>query len=710
MKARIIARKTASTVIAAAMAIGCAGTLTAWADTACADADNTFTFSDTAVTAEESSGGYTIDGTSLTISASGTYVITGSGSEGSVTVKKGTTGVTLILSDLTLASSETAPLTVGKNAEVTIDIENNNTLSDKEDPANETSADEAVADAFEGAAVKVKSGAAVTFTGSGKLTVDGSECKNGIKGASEAALTVGESASDSFELDITAANDALASDGNVTVNGGSLTISAGDDGIHSDYTLTINGGDIDILKSEEGLEGATVNMAGGTGNIVSSDDGVNASNSDLTDYTYELNISGGSWIINAEGDGLDSNGDLNVSGGYTVVYGSTTGGNGALDIGDGNYSFNYTGGTLIAFDIGDMVVTPTSGKYVVFGQSGMGGQMPGDGTQPAAPADGTEPPAAPADGTQPADGTTPPELPDGTQPAAPSDGGQQSGVRFSVTAGQTVVIKDSSGSEIFSGTAAKNASHIIFCSDKLTSDGSYTLYVDGTAAVTSTVSDGAQQGTQTQPADDSSPQGDEPQQDDGSSESETKPDAPAQTSVTSFSCTQTAIRINWTAVDGASGYRVYRYNSKLKKYERIAVVDASVLTYRDSGLTAGTKYKYKVIACASNSAGTTLGKASTPYTAATKALRPSIKKTKSSSNAVRLYWSKVKCTGYKIQQYDSSTGKWKTVKIVSSKTTNAAVSGLSSGTSYKFRIVPFTRTSGKTVTGKVSKAVKASTK
>jgi hypothetical protein len=299
---------------------------------------------------------------------------------------------------------------------------------------------------------------------------------------------------------------------------------------------------------------------------------------------------------------------------------------------------------------------------------------------------------------------------DGTQPAAPADGGQQSGISFSVTAGQTVVIKDSSGSEIFSGTAAKNASHIIFCSDKLTSDGSYTLYVDGTAAVTSTVSDGAQQGTQTQPADDSSPQGDESQQEDGSSESETKPDAPAQTSVTSFSCTQTAIRINWTAVDGASGYRVYRYNSKLKKYERIAVVDASVLTFRDSGLTAGTKYKYKVIACASNSAGTTLGKASTPYTAATKALRPAIKKTKSSSNAVRLYWSKVKCTGYKIQQYDSSTGKWKTVKIVSSKTTNAAVSGLSSGTSYKFRIVPFTRTSGKTVTGKVSKAVKASTK
>ena len=87
-----------------------------------------------------------------------------------------------------------------------------------------------------------------------------------------------------------------------------------------------------------------------------------------------------------------------------------------------------------------------------------------------------------------------------------------------------------------------------------------------------------------------------------------------------------------------------------------------------------------------------------------------IKKTKSSKNAVRLYWKKVSCTGYKIQMYDTSAKKWKTVKIVSSKKTNAAISGLTSAKSYKFRIVPFTRTSGKTVTGKVSKAVKVRTR
>ena len=428
MKARTITRRTVSTAAAAAMAVSCMGSLTAWADSAyTATADNTFTFTDSAVTAKDSEGsGYTIDGTTLTINASGTYIVTGSAAEGSVTVKKGTTGVTLVLSDLTLASSETAPLTIGKTAEVDIVIENSNTLTDAENPDNESSADEAVADAFEGAAVKIKSGASVTFTGDGKLTADGSACKNGIKGASESVITVGESASDSFTIEANAANDALASDGDLTINGGNLTISAGDDGIHSDATLTINGGDIDILKSEEGLEGATVNLNGGSAKVVSADDGVNAANSDLTDYTFEINITGGTWYIDAEGDGLDSNGNLNVSGGYTEVFGSTTGGNGAIDIGDGNYSFNYTGGTLMAVDIGDMVVTPTSGKYVVFGSAnGMGG---GQGDFGGQQGDGTTPPALP-DGTQPADqqgdsSATPPALPDGTQPSAPADGTQ----------------------------------------------------------------------------------------------------------------------------------------------------------------------------------------------------------------------------------------------------------------------------------------------
>ena len=207
MRARIITG-TAVTLAAAAVITACA------VNTPAAGYDNTFTFTDSAVTAENTEGsGYKISGTDLTINEAGTYVVTGECAQGSITVKKGTTGVTIILNGLTLTSSTTAPLSVNKNAEAVIQIEGNNVLTDAEDTANESSDD------FEGAAIKVKSGSTATITGSGTLTADGSGCKNGIKGGEAATVIIGESSTDTFTLNVSAANNALASDGNVTVNG-----------------------------------------------------------------------------------------------------------------------------------------------------------------------------------------------------------------------------------------------------------------------------------------------------------------------------------------------------------------------------------------------------------------------------------------------------------------------------------------------------------
>lgn len=62
-----------------------------------------------------------------------------------------------------------------------------------------------------------------------------------------------------------------------------------------------------------------------------------------------------------------------------------------------------------------------------------------------------------------------------------------------------------------------------------------------------------------------------------------------------------------------------------------------------------------------------------------------------SSNAARLTWNRVKCTGYKIQQYNKAEKKWKTVKLVSKNLNTARISGLDSGKKYKFRVVPYSR-------------------
>ena len=85
----------------------------------------TFTFSDSGITvSNETDTNYKIEGTSLTINGKGSYKVTGSCSDGSVKVKKSTTGVTLTLSDLTLTSTTTAPLMCNKNSGLTKAIPN----------------------------------------------------------------------------------------------------------------------------------------------------------------------------------------------------------------------------------------------------------------------------------------------------------------------------------------------------------------------------------------------------------------------------------------------------------------------------------------------------------------------------------------------------------------------------------------------------------
>ena len=102
---------------------------------------------------------------------------------------------------------------------------------------------------------------------------------------------------------------------------GNITVS--DDAIHADRILTIGssggtGPSITINTCEEGIEGTVVNLFGGNGTVNSNDDGINAANSDGTysdELEFSVNITGGSWRINAGGDGIDSNGNINITGG-----------------------------------------------------------------------------------------------------------------------------------------------------------------------------------------------------------------------------------------------------------------------------------------------------------------------------------------------------------------------------------------------------------
>ncbi len=178
-----------------------------------------------------------------------------------------------------------------------------------------------------------------------------------------------------------------------------------------------------------------------------------------------------------------------------------------------------------------------------------------------------------------------------------------------------------------------------------------------------------------------------------------------------YTSTTNAVRINWNKVSGASGYRVYKYNTSTKKWDKVKDVSADTLTYKFTGLKAGTTYKYKVKAYTKSGGQTVWGNASSTITTATKPAKPAITKASKSASAVRLYWNKVSgASGYKLQQYDNASKKWKTVKLISASSTNYKVTGLKSNTAYKFRLQAYKSAGGQKTYSAWSATKKATTK
>lgn len=165
-------------------------------------------------------------------------------------------------------------------------------------------------------------------------------------------------------LDISATDDAIHTNASCAITHGSIRISTGDDGVHADDNLTVHGGTIRIEESYEGLEGSTVDILGGEITIKASDDGINAAGGAdasgsappnaptgrhedtfrASDDTIYICIAGGHISVDAEGDGLDSNGSITVTGGTLLVSGSSGSDDAALDY-DGTAT--VTGGIIV---------------------------------------------------------------------------------------------------------------------------------------------------------------------------------------------------------------------------------------------------------------------------------------------------------------------------------------------------------------------------
>lgn len=179
-------------------------------------------------------------------------------------------------------------------------------------------------------------------------TTDDEESTNGLKAGSLILIDEG-----GFE--VSSKKDSFHSNGDIEINGGSFTAAAGEDGFHADNNLIINGGSITVSQSYEGLEGQKVTVTGGNIDITASDDGINAASPSSSgssvggrlgnsDSNSLITISGGYILVNASSDGIDSNGNVAITGGTVLVSGPTDNGNGAFDY-DGEAT--VSGGTVI---------------------------------------------------------------------------------------------------------------------------------------------------------------------------------------------------------------------------------------------------------------------------------------------------------------------------------------------------------------------------
>lgn len=420
-----------------------------------------FVFAAAGITVNEGTySGYKIDGTSLTIKEAGTYILSGACEDGSIVIKKNVTGVTLVLNGLTLTASATAPLTCNKGSEVKIVAAAGtvNHLADDKYNNDDIYTDAALYPDIENAVIKCKDGANVTLCGSGTLNVTANG-KNGVKGggdlyeedangnATDTLLSTASLTIRDLTLNITATvGDGLKADKELNILSGNITVSAADDGVKCDYVMNIGadgtaGPTVNVVKSKEGIEAATLNIYSGNVTVNATDDGVNAANSDLTNYSFAYNQYGGTVYVNVTaGDGVDSNGAINLCGGTLEVYAPSQGDGDPLDSETGT---NFKGATVLAVGhLGMMQGYTAETPYLTFGSTTgtAGGRMGGFG---------------------------------GAQTALVSAGGS-----FQIT--------DEKGTVLYEAKAVRNASYILFASPALTSGASYTLRAGGESVATAT--------------------------------------------------------------------------------------------------------------------------------------------------------------------------------------------------------------------------------
>lgn len=340
--------------------------------------------------AASSGEGVTVAGSIVTITSAGTYLLSGTLTDGQVIVDtEDEELVTLVLDGVNISNSTSSAIYI-TNADSAMIILNENTENVVSDAATYVYA---TADEDEPNAA-IFSKANLTIYGSGSLTVngnynDGISSKDGLIIASGSitvnAMDDGIRGKDyllvkSGNLLITAGGDGLKSDneedttlGYISIESGTLNITSGKDGIDASVNVLVSGGEITIVSgggsnqqidettSAKGISGsANVAITGGTFNINSADDTIHSNGA--------IVVSGGSFVLLSGDDGMHADATLTINGGDIQI----------------NQSYEGIESAIITINDGTIHITASDDGVNVAGGTDSSGMMnPGMGGQGA---------------------------------------------------------------------------------------------------------------------------------------------------------------------------------------------------------------------------------------------------------------------------------------------------------------------------------------
>ena len=468
-------------------------------------------------TATVSGSGAKADGSTITITEEGVYIVSGTLEDGQIIVDASDSDkVQIVLDGVNINCETNAAIYVREADKVFITLAENssNTLGG----GNEyTQIDDNTVDGV------IFSKSDLVCNGTGSLTIE-ADYKHGIVSKDDLVITGGTykitaayngiTAKDQLKIldgifDIDAANSAVkaknADDaelgniyiaggiftieaeqdgfhatGSIVVDDGTITVNSGDDGFHADLDTVIHGGTILVEKSYEGLEGKRVVVNGGDITINASDDGINAANSGDDGANATNSDDGG---VNAANSG---DGGVNAANPGANAVGSGDDDSNAASSNDDSSAAVNSGddgsisGTADGKEPPQMPPDTENGSDMQPSQDFDPENAPSDGNAPQdfdpenAPSDGN----APQDfdpGNAPSDGNAPQMMQGG------QDGGGNSELYIKITGGTLTVSADGDGLDSNGSLLVTAGTTIVYGP---ISDGDSALDYDGSAIVT----------------------------------------------------------------------------------------------------------------------------------------------------------------------------------------------------------------------------------